>query len=401
VRKVLIASIIFFLFFVYWLVLSQLQVSVIPEELEPANYPGFYDYRGISNVHTNRANGSGTPQEVIRAAQEAGLDYIFITDLNVFSGPQVPEGYHRQLLAMTGEEYSYLESRLLTYDILRRHSLESLGQAQVLLADLLSQSGPDAAADLIILAHPTKPGFTWTGAYPSGLDGIEVINLKSVWEKAWNDSKISFFWSALVYPFNPQFALLRMYVEPQDELNLWDQLSITRPTVGMAGAEATARTISLGSLHVRFPSYQRSFSLLSNHVVLRSELTGEAEGDRRKILKALSDGQFYFSIDVLGNPKGFAAFIQEGQKVIPMGGKLKYSPGMKIVVHLPQKPKVPFETKFIKDGQEQMASNSVDTEYELHGKGVYRVIVRVFPTLTLPDGQRWMTWIYSNPFYVE
>jgi hypothetical protein len=192
-----------------------------------------------------------------------------------------------------------------------------------------------------------------------------------------------------------------MYVEPQDELNLWDQLSITRPTVGMAGAEATARTISLGSLHVRFPSYQRSFSLLSNHVVLRSELTGEAEGDRRKILKALSDGQFYFSIDVLGNPKGFAAFIQEGQKVIPMGGKLKYSPGMKIVVHLPQKPKVPFETKFIKDGQEQMASNSVDTEYELHGKGVYRVIVRVFPTLTLPDGQRWMTWIYSNPFYVE
>ncbi len=33
--------------------------------------------------------------------------------------------------------------------------------------------------------------------------------------------------------------------------------------------------------------------------------------------------------------------------------------------------------------------------------GVYRVIARVFPTLTLPDGQRWITWIYSNPFYVE
>lgn len=401
-RKTLIASVIFFLFFVYWLVLSQLQVSVIPEELEPANYAGFYDYRGIANVHTNRGVGSGTPTEVIQAAQEVGLDYLAITDLNTFNAPAIPEGYHRQLLVMTGEEYSYLESRILTYDRLRRHSMESIGQAQVLLADLLSQSGPDAEPDLLILAHPAKPGFTWSGPYPSGLDGIEVINLKSIWQHAWNDSKLSFLWSALVYPFNPQFALLRLYEEPQEELNLWDQLAVQRPTVGMAGAEATARSgSSIGSLHLRFPSYSRSFSLLSNHVLLRSELTGEAEGDRRKILSALSAGQFYMCLDVLGNPKGFAAFVQDGQHVIPMGAKAKYVPGMKIVVHLPQKPKVPFETKFYKDGQELMASNSVDTNFELHGKGVYRVIVRVFPTLTLPDGQRWMTWIYSNPFYIE
>jgi hypothetical protein len=400
-RKILIISIIFSVLFCYWLVLSQLQVSVIREELEPANYPGFFDYRGVTNVHTTRGIGSGSPQEVIRAAQMAGLDFLFITDLNVFSAPPVPEGYSRQLLVMRGEEYSYLDSRLLTYDRLRRHHLDSLGQAQVLLADLLSQSGPDAEQDLIVLAHPNKPGFTWTGPLPSGLDGLEVINLKSVWQKAWNDSKLSFIWSALVYPFNPQFALLRLYEEPQEELNMWDQLSLSRPAIGIAGSEATAKSISLGPLHWSFPSYQRSFSLLSNHVLLRSELTGEAEGDRRKILTALSNGQFYICIDVLGNPKGFATYIQEGDKVIPMGAKVKYVPGMKLVVHLPQKPKVPFETKFIKDGQELMASNSVETQYELHGKGVYRVIVRVFPTLTLPDGQRWMTWIYSNPFYIE
>ncbi len=401
-RKVLIASIIFFFFFVYWLVLSQLQVSVVPEELEPANHAGFFDYRGVTNVHTTRGIGSGTPQEVIKAAQEAGLDYLFITDLNVFDGSKVPEGYNRQLLVMAGDEFSYLESRLITYDRLRRRSMESLGQAQVLLADLLSQSGSDAEPDLLILAHPSKQGFSWSGPYPSGLDGIEVINLKSVWQKAWMNSKISFFWSALVYPFNPQFALLRLYEEPQEELNLWDQLSITRPTVGMAGAEATARTGStFGRFYFRFPSYQRSFSLLSNHVLLRSELTGEAEGDRRKILSALASGQFYMSLDILGNPKGFAAYIQDGEKIIPMGGKVKWSPGMKLITHIPRKPRVPFETKFFKDGQELMASNSLDTEYELHGKGVYRVIVRVFPTLTLPDGQRWMTWIYSNPFYVE
>ncbi len=400
-RKVLVASIVFFLLFAYGLVLSQVTVAVIPEELEAANYPGFYDYRGISNVHTNRGIGNGTSQDVIKSAQEAGLDYVIVTDLNTFAGPPVPEGYHRQLLMMTGDKYSYLESRLLLYDRNRQHELDSLGQAQVLLADLLSQRGADAEPDLLILAHPQKQGFTWTGAYPPGLDGIEVINLKSMWQDAWTRSKLSFAWSAIVYPFNPHLALLRLYEEPQSELTLWDQLAMSRRTIGMAGAEATARTGSAGRIFPRFPSYQTSFSLVSNHVLLRSELTGEAESDRKKIFSALAEGQFYLSMDILGNPKGFTAFIQDGEKMVPMGGRVKWSPGMKLFVHLPKRPKVPFEAAFIKDGQHVMSSNSLDTEYELHGKGVYRVIVRVFPTLTLPDGRRWMTWIYTNPFYVD
>lgn len=401
VRKLLIISFIFFFFFSYGVFLIQWHVGVVPEELEPANYPGFYDYRGASNVHTTRSVGSGTPMEVIAAAQESGLDFLFLTDINTFDTDPVPEGYHRKLLVMSGAEYSYLDSRLLTYDIQRRHQLDSLGQAQTLLADLLSQSGKDADQDLIVLAHPSKPGYSWNGPYPSGLDGIEVINLKSVWQHAWNKSKISFFWSVLVYPFNSQLALLRLYEEPQEELALWDQLSASRHTIGMAGSDATAKTGPIGNFSLRFPSYQTSFGLLSNHVLLRSELTGEAESDRKKILSALTNGQFYMSLDLFGNPKGFAAFIQDDEKIYPMGSRVKWKPGMKMTVRIPRKPRVPFEAAFLKDGQHIMSSNSVETEYELHGKGVYRVVIRVFPILTLPDGQRWMTWIYSNPFYVE
>lgn len=400
-RKVLIASFIFFALFGYGLILSQMNVNVIQERLEPSNFPGYYDYRGASNVHTSLGLGSGTANEVIKGAQEAGLDFLFMTDLNLFGEPAVPDAYHRQLLVMSAAEYSYLDSRLLLYDLAKRHELETLGQAQVLLADLLSQSGSDEQQDLIVLAHPFKPGFSWSGAYPSGLDGIEVINLKSVWQQAWNNSKISFLWSALVYPFNSQLALLRLYEEPQKELALWDQLSASRRTIGMAGAEATAKTSPIGSFYLKFPAYQTSFGLVSNHVLLRSELTGEVESDRRKILKALSNGQFYFSLDVLGNPKGFAAYIQDGERTLPMGSRVKWSPGMKIMVHLPRKPRTPFETAFLKDGQHIMSSNSVDTEYEIHGPGVYRVVVRIFTALTLPDGQRWISWIYSNPFYVD
>jgi hypothetical protein len=400
-RRLLVTSLIFFTLFFYGLILSQTRVSVVAEELEPKNHAGFYDYRGVTNVHSSAGIGSGTVQEIAEAAQDVGLDFVFISDLNVFDGSRFPDGYYRQLLVLNAAAYSYLDSRFIIYDVKRPHSIESLGQAQVILADLLSQQGTDAEQDFIILAHPAKPGYAWSGPYPSGLDGVEIINLKSVWQHAWNTSKVSFLWSAFVYPFNSQLALLRLYEEPQEELNLWDQLSSTRRTVGMVGADATAKTIPFEGLFLKFPSYQTFFSPVTNHVLLRSEMTGEVDKDRKKLLRALSDGQFYMCLDVLGNPKGFAAYIQDGERMHMMGSKTKWQPGMKIMVHLPAKPKVPFETAFLKDGQHIMSSNSQDTEFELNGPGVYRIVVRVFTGLTLPDGHRWVSWIYSNPFYVE
>ncbi|MES2964785.1 MAG: hypothetical protein V4760_12915 [Bdellovibrionota bacterium] len=118
-------------------------------------------------------------------------------------------------------------------------------------------------------------------------------------------------------------------------------------------------------------------------------------------MSAIADGNFYMSLDVLGEPKGFVAYIQEGEKTHLMGSTVKFQPGMKLHVKLPRRPRTPFEAAFLKDGQHLMSSNSVDSELEIHGPGVYRVIVRVFTSFTLPDGNRWITWLYSNPFYVE
>lgn len=421
-RKILIASAIFFLIFFYGLVLSQTRVSIIADELEPKNAPGFYDYRGVSNVHTDRNLGSGSALDVIKAAQESNLDWLFITDLNQFasgatplgtlapddepapelSAPLVtiPDGYHRKTLVLSADEYSYLDSRLLLFDEDKQPTFETLGQSQLFLADLLSQT-PTPRDDLVVLAHPTKPGFSWNGPYPTGLDGIEILNLKSAWRKAWDSNKVSFLWSAFVYPFNSDLALMRLYDEPQDELDLWDQLSHVRHTIGMAGAEATAKTASVGSVSWKFPSYQTSFSLLSNHVLLRTELTGEADGDRKKILAGLTKGEFYVSLDVLGNPKGFTTVAQSSDHVYQMGSRFKHAKGTTLVVHLPGEPGVPFEAALIKDGQHVDSKNAVDSKFEIKDAGVYRVIVRVFVGFTLPDGNRWVTWIYTNPFYID
>ncbi|MGE0527691.1 MAG: hypothetical protein AB7P49_11555, partial [Bdellovibrionales bacterium] len=68
---------------------------------------------------------------------------------------------------------------------------------------------------------------------------------------------------------------------------------------------------------------------------------------------------------------------------------------------LPQKPDVPFDVIIYRDGLRVMTSNSQLTQYYLNTPGVYRVMVRVIPTLPLPDGKKWIPWIYTNPFYVE
>lgn len=401
-RKLLILSSFVLLFLFYELAISQYHFSIIPEELEPENAPGYYDYKGITHAHTNIGLGSAPPSEVVEAAQEVGLDFLILTDLNNFNPNREIAGYHRQTLVFVAQQFSYLDSRLIIYDSLNPRTIGTLGEAQMTLADLLSQSGKDSQQDLIVLAHPFKSGYSWSGAYPSGLDGIEVINLKSVWRKAWESYKPSFFWSVLIYPFNSQLAFVRLYTEPRDEIQLWNKLNQTQKALGFSGAEATARTGSIsGELYFKFPSYQTSFALSTNHVLLRSELTGDKTKDSQKIMEALSGGQFYMALDLLGNPKGFSYSLIDGERILPMGSEVQFKKGMKLSVHLPRKPKVPFEIQVFKDGDHMMSSSSVESEYEVHGPGVYRVVVRAIPTLPLPDGKRWISWIYSNPIYVR
>jgi hypothetical protein len=401
VRKLLIGSGIFFALFAYGLFLANYDVRILQEDFKTTHSPEFYDYRGFTNVHTNLGLGSGTHQDVITAAEEAGADFVFFTDLNLFGEKPAVEGYHHKLLVLVGASYSYLDSRIMTYDLQDESQIETLGQAQILLADLLSRSGADAAENMLVLEHPFKPGFQWSGPYPPGLDGIEVINLKSIWQEAWQESKASFIWSMIVYPFNPHLALLRFYTEPKQEVELWDQLNLTQKTIGFAGTDATARTGGVGDFHLKFPSYQFLFELVSNHVLLKSELTGESEGDKQKVIDALNAGQFYMSVDLIGNPKGFVAFVQDGERMQPMGARFKNRPGQNLVIRLPQRPRVPFEIAVLRDGEHVQSWNTEEAQLPLDKPGVYRVVVRVIPSLPLPDGKRWLTWIYTNPFYVE
>ncbi len=390
----------FCLYILYGIVLSQWDISVVNQDIQKTHPDGYYDYRGITNAHTSFNQGSGHHLDIIQEAKDTGLDFIFFTDLNQFEVPSNLEGYNGNLLVLFAGQYSYVDSRLIYFHFMKKLDVSSLGEIQVRFTDYLSQKNHDTKDGFLVLSHPTLNGFRWTGSY-EGIDGIEILNLKSLSVKSWQSSALSFLWSFFVYPFNQKIAFLRLFQEPVEELELWDKLNNEKPTIGMAGSQATAKAVLWNDYSLQFPSYKRLFELISNHVILKSELTGNAINDRQKILGALQQGQFYMSIDLLGDPSGFRCFIDDGEKTRMMGDEIKFSKKLRADVSLPSTPKVPFEIVLLRNGQRIATSNEPKLDVAISEPGVYRVIVRVIPTFPIPDGKKWLTWIYSNPFYVR
>ena len=388
-KKFFVLTSLIFLYLIYGLYLAQYNVAILSDELVADHPRGFLDYRGLTHVR------GADVEKIIAAAQSVGLDFLSLTDLNVFDKSNaMAGGYHGNLLVMMDGEYSYLNSRLLNIGATASGQLQGVGRSQVLLADLLSRRAKPPEMGALLLAHPGNSRYQWTGEYPPGLDGLEVIDLSDIWQEAWKNKKWSFFLSLTIFPFHEQLALLRLFEAPEEQLRLWDELSQKHHMIGIAGAGSEGR--------LRYPSYETLFSLVRDHVLLRSELTGSSESDVEKLASAVRRGQFYMSLDILGNPKGFNAIVRDkAGEIYPMGSELNYSDGLTLEVTLPQKPKVPFDTIIYKNGERMMTSNSQVTQYFINSPGVYRVLVRVIPTLPLPDGKKWIPWIYTNNFYVQ
>lgn len=387
-------------YFLYGFYINQYETFTIPPKIGKDHTKNLNDYKGVLNVHTDLSSGSASAGFVISSAKMANLDFVLFTDLNIFDLATAFEAYHGDLLVLSGGKYSYLDSRLIYHSLKQESIGKNLGEAQVKLADLLSQKTGASKDSLTILTHPYKAGYSWTGEIPTGLDGFELLNLKSLLNRAWEESKISTAWSLLIYPFNPRLSFMRLYTEPKEEIALLDKLSQERKVVVYAGTEASARAIPLSNYLLRFPSYKRSFEFMSNHILLKSELTGNFNSDRVKIFNALKNGNFYMALDVLGDPKGFVATVEGDNKVHLMGTQVKLSKKMNLKVSLPGKPKDFFEVMVFRDGEVINRINVSEFELPITQAGVYRVQVRVSPMLPLPDARKWFTWIYTNPFYI-
>jgi len=359
----------------------------------------YYDYAGTWNVRSLYSTGLSTVEEISKEAKLAGLDFVFFTDSNYFESSKNKALYYDGLLTSQEREYFYLDSRFLFFS---KESLypENNFNLQYKIADLLSQDSSKARDEFLGIIQINGQKTKWQGDIPSGINSFEILNPRSMSDAVWMNSKASIFWSLIIFPFNWKYAFLRLFSEPEQELAMWDEEIQQKKIYGFSGAEASARAIPYAKYLMRFPSYQKSLSLVTNHVILRSELNGHAVNDRKKIMNAIYDGNFYFSIDLLGDPTGFQATIEQGDKVFLMGSTIDFKKNTKLKVKIPNPPKEFYEIRIIKNGLMTQVFNTNEVEFDVKDSGVYRVSVRVSPLLPFPEGKRWFTWIYSNPFWI-
>jgi hypothetical protein len=395
----LIILVMILLIFGVFISRSDLQVR---SDILRENHKKFFDYRGVTHAMSNYSQGSSPVAEMITQASNGQVDFLYITDFNDFAPEHEIFGYNQGVLVFTGKKISYLDAHLLLYSKDSLKNLDSIGTAQALTNDFLNHTPTDATPFTVVMAHPFKQGHEWTQpTYPEGLNGIEVMNLRHMWQQSWLKQKPTFIWSLFLYIFNPKIALLRLIDDPEKEIALWDTLNKSKKTLGFMGNHSTGKIFSFGPLSVSFPTYEDSFKFASNHVLLRSELTGIVSRDLEKMHNAMTAGNFYFAIDALSSPKGFAAYMRSGGRDFLMGDAVKLNKDLKLYVDLPPLSSKTFEVKLYRNGQEVKVSRDKNTAWNIDDPGFYRIYVRLRIQLPIPGELRWIPWIYTNNFYVK
>jgi hypothetical protein len=348
--------------------------------------------RGAIHVHTNRSDGTGSIDDVLRAAGQAGLQFLIVTDHgDATRAPDLPD-YRNGVLYIDAAEISTRNGHLVALG-LPKSPYPLAGDARDVVEDIHRLGG------IAIAAHPGsfKPELRWTD-WNTPIDGLEWLNGDS----AWRDDRVWMLGRALVtYPFRPPQALALLLDRPEPVLQQWDALTRERRVVAVAASDAHARVgarslgepyDSAGSLH--FPSYTTSFREFSI-AVPDLTLSGNADADARQVLDAIRSGHVYSTVDALGGPVALRFAATSGTSTASAGDVLPtHGP-----VHVRVDAEAPDDATIalFESGAAVAQARGSRLDYDAPAKpAVYHV------EIALPDapGKPPVPWVFTNPIYV-
>ena len=201
---------------------------------------------GVVHVHHAPSHDSDAPfSDVLAAAEQAGLDFIVLTDHADVDAPSPLPGIEhagvqvapngRKVLVLVGAEFATEDGHLLGLEI--DHAVPALGRpGREVIADIHAQGG------FAVVPHPFSHG-GWRD-WDADFDGLEVQNNASDFTRLYG----------LLLPFRlARFAwdrdaeLADLWRRPSRELAKWDELlAVGRRIVAFAGADAHQNVSLLG-----------------------------------------------------------------------------------------------------------------------------------------------------------
>ncbi len=349
----------------------------------------YREYIGNLHVHSTYSDGFGRHAQIAEAAENAGLNFVIITDHNVWVDGL--ERYYGRVLMLTGEEAHNVRrvpqaNHLLIYAAKQELAPHSFGSTQTLIQTVRERKGFCFAAHPIEHASPLSPDMAaipW-GDWPiEGLSGLEIWNYLSEFK--------GLLWSwpvAMIYALAPSLGIRGPY---RATLKLWDELLAKGQRLAAIGnADAHAIPGHFGPINKEIFSYEYSFRCVNTHILTSGPLTGEVDIDRNLIYEALLAGRTWVGYDLPCPTKGFRFTARSSATRVTVGEELKRIGAVILEVETP----APGEIRLLRDGKVIVKTNDNQLHHTSAEPGIYRVeVYRRFRGLRTG-------WIFSSPIYV-
>ena len=188
--------------------------------------------RGSIHVHTSRSDGAGSVDDVARAARDAGLDFVVISDHGDATRAPDPPQYRSGVLCLDAVEISTTGGHYVALG-LGRSPYRLAGEPRDVVEDVARLGG------FGIAAHPASPKaeLQWS-AWETGLDGLEWLNADSEWR---DESPPTLARAFATYWLRAPETIASLFDCERSVFDVWDRLTRERRVVGVAGHDAHAR----------------------------------------------------------------------------------------------------------------------------------------------------------------
>ena len=348
-----------------------------------------YEYVGNLHVHTTYSDGTAVHAGVAQAASEAGLDFVVVTDHNVWVDGV--ESYYDDVLLLVGEEVHDVRRRPQANHLLVFNAEEELapltGDTQAIIDEANRKGGFCYLAHPFELDSPIDPDLAailWEDWEVDGYAGIELWNYMSEFKGLLRNK----LW-ALFYALHPGVGIRGPY---RATLEKWDELLADGKRVAaIGGADAHGETYSMGPLTRQIFPYEYLFRCVNTHVLTRMPLSGDVQHDKELIYEALRAGRTWVGYDLPASTSGFWFRAAGAPNEALPGDELVRTGATTFEVKTPG----PAEIRLLRDGKVVARCGGETLRHTTAIAGVYRVeAYRRF------RGER-RGWIYSSPIYVR
>jgi hypothetical protein len=348
----------------------------------------FYGMRGNVHMHTTLSDGTTEHDQLGRIAEEAGLDFVIVTDHNVYQ-PGL-DGWRGNTLVLVGEEVhdpqrERQSSHLLCFGI----DQDVAGHAahpQAVINAVNAQGG------FTFLAHPferdvaeflPEPNISWRDWGVTGYAGLEIWNYMSEFKSVLKNRAM-----ALLYAYVPGLSVSGPYPET---LEKWDHLLRDRPVSALGGSDAHGTVYRLGPLERPVLPYEYLFRAVNTHLLSREPLVGDLAHDQGVIYEALRNGHGFLGYEQPAPIAGFTFWAESGGAEATMGEELSLSGRIMLRARLPGLARI----RLLRNGEVVARAWGSRLDWVGQRTGAYRL------EATRRYTGRWRAWILSNPIYVH